>query len=195
MVDAGESAWVSAVILIRLPCSGKQSKGALESALRAFKCAQSLMDENKWRNDHQLSFLVLSRLAALLTWSGMDLIPPFGPCHDIEIKILGQYTESDVMIEDCLRLTGETGEERAKTLRLRANNHWYRNSYADAIRDTLMAVRALGVEIDENATKETADAMFTDIKAAIDSVGIDHFPDLPRAPAMDLAIALLNDLG
>lgn len=92
-------------------------------------------------------------------------------------------------------MSADSGEERAKILRLRANNQWYRNRYADAIEDTIEALRALGIEIDKKVSQESVDTLFNEIATALEKLGFDQLANLPRAPSMDLAIALLNDAG
>jgi hypothetical protein len=111
------------------------------------------------------------------------------------IKALpGDYRGSDRYIEACCERTG-LPEERAFLLRLRSRNNWMRSDPNTALKDTLMALHILGVDLDPDPTLENADSMFEQVKNEILAVGFDAVLAIPRTsePRIDLAVALLGD--
>ncbi|KAI9509850.1 hypothetical protein F5148DRAFT_1275037 [Russula earlei] len=106
------------------------------------------------------------------------------------------YRESDRYIEACYERSSQS-EERAFLLRLRSQNNWMRNDFDAALKDTLLALHILGLDLESNPTLETADAMFEQVKNEILAVGFDAILATPRTsePRTDLAVALLGDAG
>lgn len=72
-----------------------------------------------------------------------------------------------------------------------------RNDFNAALKDTLLALHILGVDLDPNPTLEIADTMFEQVKSEILAVGFDAILAIPRASESrtDLAVALLGDAG
>jgi hypothetical protein len=66
-----------------------------------------------------------------------------------------------------------------------------------ALKDTLMALHILGVELDPDPTLDKADSMFEQVKNEILAVGFDAILAIPRTAEQrtDLAVALLGDAG
>ena len=108
----------------------------------------------------------------------------------------GQYERSDAYIEECLSKTDDP-ETRAQILRIRARNHFMRQSYRTALTDTIQGLHLLGVDVNAAPTRREADIMFEQVKNEILAVGFDDILNIPRArdAKTDLAIALLNDAG
>ncbi|EGO28466.1 STKc type histidine kinase [Serpula lacrymans var. lacrymans S7.9] len=153
------------------------ARGAHELALQAFSSAKSLLRDNAWDDNPRRTCLLLSRLAALFTWKG-------------DLK------QSDILAEECV-LKAEHPEDKGQALRLRANNQWMRNNYAAALKDTIYALHALGVDVNPAPSIEEADQMFEEVKNEVLAMGYDKIIRIPRAkdPRTDLAVALLNDAG
>jgi hypothetical protein len=108
----------------------------------------------------------------------------------------GDYVGSDIYIEACYERASNS-EERAFLLRLRSQNNWMRNDVDTALKDTLLALHILGIDLNPNPTLEIADAMFEQVKSEILAVGFDAILAIPRAsePRTDLGVALLGDAG
>jgi hypothetical protein len=72
-----------------------------------------------------------------------------------------------------------------------------RNDFEAALKDTLMALRILGVDLDPVPTLEVADTMFEQVKNEILAVGFDAILAIPRTSESrtDLAVTLLGDAG
>jgi hypothetical protein len=72
-----------------------------------------------------------------------------------------------------------------------------RNDFNAALKDTLLALHILGVDLDPNPTLEIADTMFEQVKSEILAIGFDAILAIPRAsePRTDLGVALLGDAG
>jgi hypothetical protein len=72
-----------------------------------------------------------------------------------------------------------------------------RNDFSAALKDTLLALHILGVDLDPVPTLEVADTMFEQLKNEILAVGFDAILAIPRTtePRTDLAVALLGDAG
>jgi hypothetical protein len=72
-----------------------------------------------------------------------------------------------------------------------------RNRFKEALSDTLMALRLLGVHVNESPTKKEADLMFDHVKNEILAVGFEEIVSMPRTkdPRIDLAVELLNEAG
>ncbi|KII94402.1 hypothetical protein PLICRDRAFT_695401 [Plicaturopsis crispa FD-325 SS-3] len=153
------------------------SRGAHELALGSFESAKSLLLKNTWTENPQRTFSLYLRLASLHTWKG-------------------EFEESDRIIQNCLEKTDQV-EDIAKALRLRSRNHWMRNDYSAALKDTLAALHTLGVDVIAAPTRREADVMFEQVKNEILAVGFDDILAIPHAtdPRTDLAVQLLNDAG
>ena len=65
----------------------------------------------------------------------------------------------------------------------------------NGFKDTVLALRELGVEIPEVVSLKQADAMFDQVKAEILVLGFNHICALPRMQSLrtDLVISLMND--
>jgi hypothetical protein len=72
-----------------------------------------------------------------------------------------------------------------------------RNDVEAALKDTLLALHILGVDLDPVPTLEVADTMFEQVKNEILAVGFDAILAIPRTsePRTDLAVTLLGDAG
>lgn len=72
-----------------------------------------------------------------------------------------------------------------------------RNDIDTALKDTLLALHILGIDLNPNPTLEIADAMFEEVKSEILAVGFDAILAIPRASESrtDLGVALLGDAG
>jgi hypothetical protein len=110
--------------------------------------------------------------------------------------LTGDYDISNAIVQDCFN-HAVYPEDKAALLRLRARNHWFRNSYSLALTDTLTALRLLGVEVNAAPTAQEAASMFEHVKNEILSVGFDEILRIPRTAdsRIELAVALLNDAG
>jgi len=80
---------------------------------------------------------------------------------------------------------------------LRSRNHWLKGTFSDALNDTLLALKVLGVEVNISPTRRQADIMFEEVKNEILAVGFDEILMIPRTtdPRTELAVTLLNDAG
>ncbi|KDQ54896.1 hypothetical protein JAAARDRAFT_196280 [Jaapia argillacea MUCL 33604] len=153
------------------------ARGAHELALQSLISARSLLSDDAWTKDSTRTSSLFTRLAALLNWKG-------------------DYAGSDTLVDECFS-KADHPEDKARLLRLRSRNHWMRNNFSQALRDTLQALHILGVEVNVAPTRREADAMFEQVKNEILAVGFDDILAIPRAtdPRTDLAVALLNDAG
>ncbi|KAI6153278.1 STKc type histidine kinase [Pisolithus tinctorius] len=153
------------------------ARGAHELAFQAFLSAQSLLSTDHWTLNPKRSSLLLSKLAELCTWKG-DL------------------TKSESLIAEYIQ-HAQSPEDQARALRIRANNHFLRNEFSNALDTLVHALRILGVEMDPSATQEVADVMFEDVKGRILAIGYEEMLKIPRAtnPRIDLAVSILNDAG
>jgi len=72
-----------------------------------------------------------------------------------------------------------------------------RNDFNAALKDTLLALHILGLDLDPNPTLEMADTMFEQVKNQVLSIGFDSILAIPRTSEQrtDLAVALLGDAG
>lgn len=72
-----------------------------------------------------------------------------------------------------------------------------RNDFDAALKDTLLALQILGVDLNPAPTLETANTMFEQVKNEILAVGFDAILAIPRTsePRTDLAATLLGDAG
>lgn len=88
-------------------------------------------------------------------------------------------------------------EDKSNLLRLRSRNHWLRSNFLEAHNDTLLALRALGVEVNPAPTRREADDMFELVKNEILAVGFDEILAMPRTTdkRAELAVVLLNEAG
>ncbi|KAJ3513116.1 hypothetical protein NLJ89_g3133 [Agrocybe chaxingu] len=151
------------------------ARGAHELAIQSFVSARTLLRQNAWADRPWRTLSLLSRLAALYTWRG-----------DLQ--------ESDSILNECL-VHGRQPEDKANLLRLRSRNQWLKGNYAEALDDTLLALKALGVEVSPAPTRRQADIMFEEVKNEILAVGFDEILLIPRTtdPRTELAVTLLND--
>jgi hypothetical protein len=108
----------------------------------------------------------------------------------------GDYATSDAIIIECYEHATEP-DDQGNILRLRARNHWLRNNFEEALNDTLLALKILGIEVNRSPTRREANAMFEHIKNEILAVGFDEILSIPRSTdkRVDLAVTLLNDAG
>ncbi|KAN0121467.1 histidine kinase [Russula decolorans] len=153
------------------------ARGAHEMAYQSLVNAQSLLEQDVWIANPARTFFLYTKLAELLTWRG-------------------DYVGSDRYIDACYERASNS-EERAFLLRLRSQNNWMRNDINTALKDTLLALHILGIDLNPNPTLEIADAMFEQVKSEILAVGFDAILAIPRAsePRTDLGVALLGDAG
>ncbi|KAI0294831.1 histidine kinase [Russula brevipes] len=153
------------------------ARGAHEMAYQSLVNAQSLLEQDVWTANPTRTFSLYTKLAELSTWRG-------------------DYKGSDRYIEACYERAGHS-DERAFLLRLRSQNNWMRNDFGAALKDTLLALHILGVDLDPNPTLEAADTMFEQVKSEILAVGFDAILAIPRTSESrtDLAVALLGDAG
>ncbi|KAI0286668.1 histidine kinase [Russula aff. rugulosa BPL654] len=153
------------------------ARGAHEMAYQSLVNAQSLLQQDVWITNPTQTFFLYTKLAELSTWRG-------------------DYVGSDRYIEACYERASNS-EERAFLLRLRSQNNWMRNDIDTALKDTLLALHILGIDLNPNPTLEIADAMFEQVKSEILAVGFDAILAIPRAsePRTDLGVALLGDAG
>lgn len=88
-------------------------------------------------------------------------------------------------------------EDKGNLLRLRSRNHWLRNNFSEALNDTLLALKVLGVEVNPAPTRRQADALFELVKNEILAVGFDEILAMPRTTdkRVELAVTLLNEAG
>jgi hypothetical protein len=79
----------------------------------------------------------------------------------------------------------------------RSRNKWLCNRFAEALDDTLLALKILGVEINTSPNRREADRLFDQVHNEILAVGFDEILATPRTtdPRTELAVALLNDAG
>ena len=113
-----------------------------------------------------------------------------------QLVITGDYEASKAILQECFAHAVEP-EDRGNLLRLQANNHWLRNNFSEALKDTLLALRILGVDVNPTPTRREADAMFELVKNEILAVGFDEILAMPRTSdkKTELAVALLNEAG
>jgi hypothetical protein len=88
----------------------------------------------------------------------------------------------------------EHPEDKAIVLRLRSRNHWIRNELGASLNDIVLALHALGVEINLSAELEEANAMFEQVKNELLAVGFDAILASPRNTdsRINLAVDLLR---
>jgi hypothetical protein len=88
-------------------------------------------------------------------------------------------------------------EDKGNLLQLRSRNHWLRNDFSEALNDTLLALKILGVEVNPTPTRQEADIMFELVKNEILAVGFDEILAMPRTTdkRTELAVTLLNEAG
>ncbi|KAI6159530.1 STKc type histidine kinase [Pisolithus thermaeus] len=153
------------------------ARGAHELAFQAFLSAQCLLSADHWAVNPKRSSLLVSKLAELCTWKG-------------DLK------KSESLITEYIQHS-QSPEDQARALRVRANNHFLRNEFSDALDTLVHALRILGVEMESSATHEVADAMFEDVKSQILAIGYEEMLKIPRATDVrtDLAVSILNDAG
>jgi hypothetical protein len=86
-------------------------------------------------------------------------------------------------------------EDTSNLLRLRSRNHWSRKNFVEAHNDTLLALKALGVEVNPAPTRREVDDMFELVKNEIFAVGFDEILAMPRTTdrRAELAVVLLNE--
>lgn len=103
---------------------------------------------------------------------------------------------SSSILRECLLHCIEA-EEQSKILRLRSRNEWLRGNFFEALNDTLLALRVLGIQISPSPTRRQADAMFEQVKNEVMSLTWEEILLIPRAtdPKIELVVTLLNDAG
>ncbi|KAF4623556.1 hypothetical protein D9613_002054 [Agrocybe pediades] len=153
------------------------ARGAHELAIQSFISARKLLRRNAWAQNPLRAFKLLSRLAALFTWKG-------------------EMDASDTILSECL-LHCKQPEDKGNILRLRSRNHWLRGNFTEALNDTLLAIKVLGIDIQLSPTRRQADKMFEEVKNEILAIGFDEILMIPRTtdPRAELAVGLLNDAG
>ncbi|KAJ7693555.1 dual-domain HisK/Mak2 protein kinase [Mycena rosella] len=153
------------------------ARGAHELAMRSFVNARNLLPNNRWVAKPRRTLSVLRRLTALTSWKG-------------------DYDQSESIIQECLD-HAEAPEDKASLLWQRSRNKWLCNQFAEALADTLLALRILGVEVNTAPTRREADRLFDQVHNEILAVGFDEILATPRTtdPRTELAVALLNDAG
>ncbi|KAH9964567.1 hypothetical protein BC827DRAFT_1265837 [Russula dissimulans] len=172
LIDAGDSAW---------------ARGAHEMAYQSLVNAQSLLEQDVWTTEPSRTFSLYTKLAEYIVELERYSYMPV---------TFGDYRESDRYIKACYERSSQS-EEKAFLLRLRSQNNWMRNNFKAALKDTLLALHILGVDLDPNPTLEMADTMFEQVKNEVLSVGFDSILAIPRTSERrtDLAVALLGDAG
>ncbi|KAJ6626914.1 dual-domain HisK/Mak2 protein kinase [Mycena sp. CBHHK59/15] len=88
-------------------------------------------------------------------------------------------------------------EDRGSLLWQRSRNKWLCNRFSEALNDTLLALKILGVDINAAPTRREADRLFDQVHNEILAVGFDEILATPHTtdPRTELAVALLNDAG
>ncbi|KAF7319894.1 Histidine kinase [Mycena kentingensis (nom. inval.)] len=156
------------------------ARGAHEAslAMRSFVNARTLLRKNPWVTKPHRTFNLMRRLAALTSWEG-------------------DYDQSEAILRECL-VHVSAPEEKGVLLWQRSRNNWLCNRFSEALNDTLLALKILGVEIGTSSpTRREADRLFDQVHNEILTVGFDEILSIPRAtdPRTELAVALLNDAG
>jgi len=110
--------------------------------------------------------------------------------------IPGDYEASEAIIQECFAHSGEP-EDKCNLLQLRSRNRWLRNNLSEALNDTLLALKILGIEVNPAPTRREADIMFELVKNEILAVGFDEILAMPRTTdkRTELAVMLLNEAG
>ena len=108
----------------------------------------------------------------------------------------GDLDASSSILRECLLHCIEP-EEQSNILRLRSRNEWLRGNFFEALNDTLLALRVLGIGISLSPTRRQADAMFEQVKSEIMTLTWEEILLSPRTtdPKIELAVTLLNDAG
>lgn len=114
----------------------------------------------------------------------------------ILLQYLGDLDASSSILRECLLHCIEP-EEQSNILRLRSRNEWLRGNFFEALNDTLLALRVLGIEISLSPTRRQADAMFEQVKSEIMTLAWEEILLSPRTTDLkiELAVSLLNDAG
>ena len=112
------------------------------------------------------------------------------------LQYSGDLDASNSILRECLLHCIEP-EEQSNILRLRSRNEWLRGNFFEALNDTLLALRVLGIEISLSPTQSQADAMFERVKSEIMTLTWEEILLIPRTtdPKIELAVTLLNDAG
>jgi hypothetical protein len=112
------------------------------------------------------------------------------------LRYPGDLDASSSILRECLLHCIEP-EEQSTILRLRSRNEWLRGNFFEALNDTLLALRVLGIEISLSPTRRQADAMFEQVKSEIMMLAWEKILLSPRTtdPKIELAVTLLNDAG
>ncbi|THU88468.1 hypothetical protein K435DRAFT_830560 [Dendrothele bispora CBS 962.96] len=153
------------------------TRGAHELAARSFLSAKTLLLDDPWKENHKRAFDLFEKLASLATWEG-------------------NYVASNEYIHECVTRTSST-DEVAMLLRLQSRNNWMNGNFDQALKDTISALKLLGIEINPAPTYRQASQMFEQVKNEILAVGFDEILSIPRTtdPKAELAVRLLNDAG
>jgi hypothetical protein len=108
----------------------------------------------------------------------------------------GDYAESEAIIQECLQ-HADAPEDKGSLLWQRSRNKFLLNRFDEALSDTLLALKILGVEVNSSPSRRDADRLFDQVHGEILAVGFDEIVATPRStdPRTELAVALLNDAG
>lgn len=112
------------------------------------------------------------------------------------LQYSGDLDASSSILRECLLHCTEP-EEQSNILRLRSRNEWLRGNFFEALNDTLLALRVLGIEISPSPTRRQADVMFEQVKNEVMALTWEEILLIPRTtdPKIELAVTLLNDAG
>jgi hypothetical protein len=112
------------------------------------------------------------------------------------LKRSGDLDASSSILRECLLHCSEP-KEQSSILRLRARNEWLRGNFFNALNDTLLALKILGIEISPSPTRSQAGAMFEQVKNEVTALTWEEILLIPRTtdPKIELAVTLLNDAG
>ncbi|KAF8213626.1 hypothetical protein K438DRAFT_1902622 [Mycena galopus ATCC 62051] len=136
------------------------ARGAHELAMRSFVNARTLLRKNPWVPKPRRTLNLLRRLAALTSWQG-------------------DYEQSEAIIRECLD-HAEAPEDKGSLLWQRSRNKWLCNRFSEALSDTLLALKILGVEVNTAPTRREADRLFDQVHNEILAVGFDEILAMPR---------------
>lgn len=139
------------------------------------------------------SGVLLMQTCRLFTWKGEQYMDTKFPDF---LRHSGDLDASSSILRECLLHCTEP-EEQSNILRLRSRNEWLRGDFFEALNNTLMALRALGIEISLSPTRRQADAMFEQVKNEVMALTWEEILLIPRTtdPKVELAVTLLNDAG
>ncbi|VDC01932.1 unnamed protein product [Peniophora sp. CBMAI 1063] len=154
-----------------------QERGAHEQAYQSYLTAQMLLDSDMWTSNIKRTLSLYLRLAELALWRG-------------DLQDAQEY------ISDCLP-RAEEPIDKATVLKLRSQCHW-QNDRADAsMKDVVLALEALGIDLDFSQDPDEVNTMFEQVKNEVLAAGFDAILSMPRCQdeKIDLAVNLLGDAG